>query len=60
MILDLLPKPPDSFLKNCLVCPKSDENGGMFIILDDTVFARLDGYAIIPIGEYEYLLKRLK
>ena len=61
MIIDLLPDPPDSYLRNCLIqCkPDADDEGAMFIGQDGLVLARLDGYAIIPRDEYESLVQKL-
>lgn len=45
----------DSFLRNSLVIPRSgDEN--LFAWEDNTVIARLDGYAVVPIEQYQALL----
>ncbi len=49
--------PSESFVKNCLMIRRSDQNGHMFFgPSPDKLFARLDGYAIIPIEEYYALL----
>ena len=61
MIVDLLPDPPESFVKNCLLIPKSvdDVFDGMFITKDGVIVARLDGYAIVPRKGYEEMIEVL-
>lgn len=43
---------PKTYLKNCYIQPRHDEHVQMFIVENDTVFATLDSYAIIPKEEY--------
>lgn len=45
-----------SYLRNCLIRPRKGEAAPLFYQRDDgTVVARLDGYAIVPIEDYESL-----
>lgn len=59
MIQNLGNKYGDSFVRNCHLVHR-DANGEepMFVINGGNVYARLDGYAIVPI-EYFNDLKRL-
>ncbi|KKL10249.1 hypothetical protein LCGC14_2557720 [marine sediment metagenome] len=61
MVVDLLPSPPESFVTNCLLIPKSTDDvfGGMFVVQDGVVMARRDGYAIVPREDYEQMVKKL-
>lgn len=56
MIINLLPDPPTSYVMNCIIKCKPENNvaygDGIFIAQDGVVFARLNGYAIIPAEEY--------
>lgn len=42
------------FVQNCLIIPRPGD-GALFVDVDDTVSAHLDGYAIVPIEVYESL-----
>jgi hypothetical protein len=66
MIIDLLPLAPESYVRNCLISPRLNYNsayalgnapfdGCMFYNDGKSVYARLDGYAIVPREEYEKL-----
>ena len=46
-----------SKLTNCLLMPRHDLNEPMFIHENGRTLAHLDGYAIIPVKEYERLKK---
>lgn len=61
MIVDLFPDPPESFVMNCFITakPEDDELNGMFIAQDGVVVARLDGYAIVPREDYEEMVEIL-
>lgn len=59
MTIDLLPAPPESFVKNCLVIPKHDDKQSMFAYRDGLFVARLDGYAIVPKKDYEEMVEIL-
>ncbi len=52
---------PESFIKNCTIQPKDNEFNTMFETYYNGIYheliVKLDGYAIIPIEEYEKLLK---
>ena len=46
----------DSYVKNCILHPRKDEADCMFKQLESGIYAaRLDGYAIIPVEEYNRL-----
>lgn len=66
MIIDLFSDPQTSYVRNCILkCKPEDINmssfgGGMFTAQDGIVFARLDGYAIIPAEEYMQMKECLK
>lgn len=47
--------PEDGYVINCHVNPKDDQVGDMFRPSAKGVTAHLDGYAIIPMEEYEKL-----
>ena len=45
-----------SYVHNCLIVPRADnKNDFLFMQTDNTVSCCLNGYAIIPIEEYERL-----
>jgi len=48
---------PESFVKNCLISTVGRDAETLFIKTSQGVFARLDGYAVIPREEYERLKK---
>ena len=54
MIINTVPHPIDSFVKNCFIRSKST-HPVLFEEIDEVV-ARLDGYAVIPKEEYEELI----
>lgn len=45
---------PDSFVRNCFI-KKREEDSYLFYSTAVGIFARLNGYAIIPTEEYEKL-----
>ena len=54
------PQPIDSFLRNCLIVHRDPGDPILFYAYQDeqgetVVLARLDGYAIVPIEQYEAL-----
>ena len=40
----------DSFLRNSLIIPR-DGDKDLFVWIDNRVFARLDGYAVVPVEQ---------
>ena len=44
-----------SYVINCLLSPKNGDT--IFSIEGDDIFPHLDGYAIIPMQEYERLIQ---
>lgn len=64
MIVDLLPDPPESYVVNCLIRCKPDDDDSswteaLFVLRDGIVTARLNGYAITPRDEYENMVQEL-
>lgn len=50
-----------SYIKNCFIIPRTDTNECLFTFNYDKITrVQLDGYAIIPIEEYDKLLKNQK
>lgn len=47
----------DSFVHNCHIIPK-DASEPIFVIDHGNVYARLDGYAIVPLEYFEDLKRR--
>lgn len=43
----------EGYIRNCVIRPR--ENHAGFLLNSETGEARLDGYAIIPVEEYERL-----
>lgn len=46
------------YIKNCFLIPTESQEGPMFEVALDRVIPYLDGYAIIPLEEYEILKGR--
>lgn len=44
-----------SYIHNCVIAPRADRKEPLFWQSDETISCRLNGYAIIPIEEYERL-----
>jgi hypothetical protein len=45
----------ESFVRNCVVVPRKGDNP--FPEIDGLRIAALEGYAVIPLGEYEALVQ---
>lgn len=46
----------NGFVRNCLIAPRADQQGPMFVEQPDgRILAFLDNYAIVPREEYERL-----
>ncbi len=45
----------DSFLKNSVIIPR-DGDKDLFVWEDNRVFARLDGYAVVPVEQLSRLV----
>ncbi len=43
----------ESYVKNCFLFPRQNESHLFTVIPERGTFAHLDGYAIIPLEEYE-------
>lgn len=48
----------NGYIKNCLLIPKESQEGPMMEVTSDRVIPYLDGYAIVPLAEYEALKEK--
>lgn len=59
MIQNLGPKYGDSFVRNCEVVHRDASSGEPLFVVDaGYVYARLDGYAIVPLEQFRDLKRR--